>query len=37
MSSSGRQKRFDGLRAKGFFPAQLDVEEGSYTAIWVQG
>jgi hypothetical protein len=37
MSPSGYQKRFDGLRAKGFFPAQLDVEEGYYTAIWVKG
>ncbi|MEV7005312.1 hypothetical protein [Streptosporangium sp. NPDC051022] len=37
MSASGYQKRFDELKAKGFFPARLDVEEGSYTAIWAKG
>ncbi|MER5319176.1 hypothetical protein [Streptosporangium roseum] len=37
ISSSGHQKRFDGLRAKGFLPARLDVEEGYDTAVWVKG
>ncbi|WP_271218822.1 hypothetical protein [Streptosporangium carneum] len=36
MSSSGYQKRFDDLKAKGFYPTQLDVEEGNYTAIWAK-
>ncbi|MEV8634467.1 hypothetical protein AB0395_22700 [Streptosporangium sp. NPDC051023] len=36
MTSSGYQKRFDELKAKGFFPTQLDVEEGRYTALWAK-
>lgn len=36
MSASGYQRRFDELKAKGFFPVRLDTEESRYTAVWAK-
>ncbi|WP_067143090.1 hypothetical protein [Microtetraspora malaysiensis] len=34
MSSSGYQSRFNELMAKGYYPAQVNSEDGKYAAIW---
>jgi hypothetical protein len=36
MSSSGYQRRFEQLRAKGFYPVQVDAENGTYAAVWAK-
>jgi hypothetical protein len=34
MSASGYQNRFDKLNAKGYFPVQVDAEDGAYSGVW---
>ncbi|WP_067174576.1 hypothetical protein [Microtetraspora niveoalba] len=36
MSSSGYQSRFNELRSEGYFPAQVNSEDGKYAAIWTK-
>ncbi|MBF8194523.1 hypothetical protein ITP53_54490 [Nonomuraea sp. K274] len=34
MSAAGYQKRFNELKAKGFYPSQVNSENGIYAAVW---
>ncbi|WP_433222386.1 hypothetical protein [Microtetraspora malaysiensis] len=36
MSSSGYQSRFNELQTKGYFPSQVNSEDGTYAAIWTK-
>ncbi|WP_433419643.1 hypothetical protein ACQP1V_05975 [Microtetraspora malaysiensis] len=36
MSSSGYQSRFNELKTKGYYPAQVNSEDGKYAAIWTK-
>ncbi|MCC5579670.1 hypothetical protein IMZ11_28980 [Microtetraspora sp. AC03309] len=36
MSSSGYQSRFDKLKTEGYFPVQVNSEDGKYAAIWTK-
>ncbi|MFF4773288.1 hypothetical protein [Microtetraspora fusca] len=36
MSSSGYQSRFNELKTDGYFPAQVNSEDGKYAAIWTK-
>ncbi len=36
MSSSGYQSRFDKLKGEGYFPVQVNSEDGKYAAIWTK-
>jgi hypothetical protein len=37
MSSSGYQRRFDQLKAKGLLPVQVNAENGRYAAVFSKG